>query len=126
MKHRALQVLVVEPDRPLAALFQQDLTERGHSVHVVRSAEDALEVLAAGYDIVVTGLRLPEMTGERFVQAIRSQPEYADLPVLVIATDRVLPVSISDDATRLRRMPFDIEHLVDYVAEAAGPGRYRN
>lgn len=126
MKHRQLQVLVVEPDRPLSALFQLDLTQRGHSVNVVHSAEHALEVLTTGYDIVVTGLRLPQMTGERFVQAIRSQPGCADLPVLVIATDRSLPPSISDEATRLRRKPFDLERFVDYVTEAAGPGRYRN
>lgn len=126
MKHRQLQVLVVEPDRPLAALFQLDLTQRGHSVNVVHTAEHALEVLTTGYDIVVTGLRLPEMTGERFVQAIRLQPGYADLPVLVIATDQALPPSISDEATRLRRKPFDLERFVDYVTEAAGPGRYRN
>lgn len=126
MKHRQLQVLVVEPDRPLAALFQLDLTQRGHSVNVVHTAEHALEVLTTGYDIVVTGLRLPEMTGERFVQAIRLQPGYADLPVLVIATDQALPPSISDEATRLRRKPFDLERFVDYVTDAAGPGRYRN
>jgi hypothetical protein len=66
------------------------------------------------------------MTGERFIQSMRVQPKYADLPVLVIAADASLPVSISDDATRLRRKPFNLEHFVDYVAAAAGPGRFRN
>jgi CheY-like chemotaxis protein len=126
VKDRQLLVLVVEPDRPLAALFQLDLTQRGHSVNVVHSAEHALKVLTPEYDVVVTGLRLPEMTGERFIQSMRVRPGYADLPVLVIAADMALPVSISDDATRLRRKPFNLEHFADYVAEAAGPGRFRN
>ncbi len=126
MKERQLLIMVVEPDRPLAALFQLDLTQRGHNVNVVHSAEHALKVLTPEYDVVVTGLRLPEMTGERFIQSMRAQPGYADLPVLVIAADVALPKSITDSATRLRRKPFNLEHFVDYVAEAAGPGRFRN
>ena len=126
MKERQLLIMVVEPDRPLATLFQLDLTQRGHNVNVVHSAEHALKVLSPEYDVVVTGLRLPEMTGERFIQSMRAQPGYADLPVLVIAADAALPKSIADSATSLRRMPFDLEHFVDYVAEAAGPGRFRN
>lgn len=120
-------IMVVQPDRPLAALFQLDLTQRGHNVNVVHSAEHALKVLTPEYDVVVTGLRLPEMTGERFIQSMRAQPGCADLPVLVIATDVALPKSIAaDSATSLRRAPFDLEYFVDYVAEAAGPGRFRN
>lgn len=126
MKDRQLLIMVVEPERPLAALFQLDLTQRGHKVNVVHSAEHALKVLTPEYDVVVTGLRLPEMTGERFIQSMRVQPGCADLPVLVIAADVALPKSITDSATRLRRKPFDLEHFVGYVEEAAGPGRFRN
>lgn len=124
MKDRQLLVLVVEPDRPLAAFFQQDLEQRGHDVSVVHSGEHALDLLTLNYDVVVSGLRLPE--GERFIHSMRARPGYADLPVLVIATDVALPKSITGSATRLRRKPFDLEHFVAYVAEAAGPGRYRN
>lgn len=127
MKERQLLIMVVQPDRPLAALFQLDLTQRGHNVNVVHSGEHALKALTLEYDVVVTGLRLPEMTGERFIQSMRAQPGYADLPVLVIATDAALPKSMAaDSATSLRRAPFDLEHFVDYVAEAAGRGRFRN
>ena len=126
MKDRDLLVLVVENERPLAALYQLDLTQRGHRVNVVYSAEHALNVLTPEYDVVVTDLRLPEMSGEGLVLAMRAHPTYADLPVLVIAADRQLPASIRDDATHLRRKPFDLERFVEYVQEAAGPGRFRN
>ena len=119
-------VLVVEPERPLAALFQLDLTQHGHRVNAVHSAEHALKVLTPEYDLVVTSMDLPEMTGERFVMALRAHEAYADMPVLVIATDAKLPVSMRDEATRLRRKPFNLEHFVDYVKDAAGPSRFRN
>jgi len=123
---RQLLVLVVEAERPLAALFQLDLAEQGHRVNVVHSAEHALEVLTPKYDLVVTSLRLPEMTGEQFILKMRGQVGYADLPVLVIAPDAALPESIRGDATRLRRKPFDLDHFVRYVTDAAGPRRFPN
>jgi len=123
---RQLLVMVVEAESPLAALFQLDLTERGHRVTLVHSAEHALKVLTPEYDVVVTGMRLPEMNGEGFVLALRAHPAYVDMPVLVIASDAQLPASIRDNATRLRRKPFDLEHFVDYVKDAAGASRYRN
>lgn len=48
------------------------------------------------------------------------------MPVLVIAADAQLPASTRDDATHLQRKPFNLEHFVDYVKDAAGPGRFRN
>ena len=126
MKDRQLLVLIVENERPLAAFYQLDLTQRGHRVNVVYSAEHALEVLTPAYDLVVTDLRLPDMTGEGLIRAMRAHPAYTDLPVLVIAADRQLPASISDSATSLRRKPFDLERFGNYVKQAAGPGRFPN
>lgn len=126
MKDRKLLVLIVEPERPLAALFQLDLTEQGHRANVVHSAEHAMKVLTPEYDLVVMSMALPEMTGEGFVLALRAHAAYVDMPVLVIAARANLPASIRDDATRLRRKPFDLERFVDYVKDAAGPSRFRN
>lgn len=126
MKDRQLLVLVVEPERPLANLFQLDLTENGHRVNVVHSAEHALKVLTPEYDVVVTSMFLPQMTGEGFVMALRAHAAFVDMPVLVIAPGAELPASMRDDVTTLRRKPFNLEHFVDYVKDAAGPGRFRN
>lgn len=126
MTQRPLLVLLVEPQLRLAALFQLDLTEHGHRVNAVYSAEHALGVLTPEYDIVVTDLHLPTMTGEQFILAMRSQPAYVLLPVLVISTEAELPASVSDSATRLRQVPFDLQHFVAYVSEAAGPIHFRN
>lgn len=123
---RPLLVLVVESELPLAGLYQLDLVQQGHRANVVHSALHALEVVTPAYDVVVTDLRLPDMPGEDFIQALRARPGCADLPVLVIAADQTLPAAIDDGATRLRRKPFDLEHFVSYVTEAAGMGRFRN
>lgn len=126
MKERGLLVLVVEPEPPLAALFQLDLAMHGHRVSAVQSGEHALEVLTPRYDLIVTSLQLPAMTGEQFILELRARAGYADLPVLVIARDAELPESIRDGATQLRRKPFDLDHFVRYVTDAAGPSRFSN
>lgn len=126
MTERQLLVLVVETDLPLAMLYQLDLAQRGHRVNVVHSAEHALEVLTPTYDIVVTDLRLPRMSGEDFIRSVRARPGCADLPVLVIASAMTLPGTIDDAATHLRHKPFDLEHFASYVTAAAGAGRFRN
>lgn len=126
MKERVLLVLVVEPERPLAALFQLDLAQRGHRVAAVHSGEHALGVLTPEYDLVVTSLDLPDMTGEEFILEIRAQVGYRDLPVLVISTDTDLPESIRGGATHLRRKPFPLQHFVKYATDAAGLIRLPN
>ena len=126
MKQRQLLVLVVETERPLANVFESDLTQHGHQVDVVHSAEEALEVLTPRYDLVVTSLELPEMTGEQFLLTLRARSGFADLPVLVIAQSRELPQSIRNESTRLRRKPFDLAQFVRYATEAAGPDRFPN
>ncbi|HUQ16477.1 MAG TPA: response regulator [Candidatus Saccharimonadales bacterium] len=126
MKKRELLVMVVETERPLAYLFQLDLAQHGHRVNVVHSAEHALKVLTPKYDLVVTSLDLPDMSGEQFLLKMRARVGYADIPVLVIAPDAELPPSIRDDATQLRRKPFDLAHFVRYATDAAGPSRFPN
>lgn len=126
MNERELLVLVVEPERPLAALFQLDLAQHGHRVSAVHSGEHALEVLTPQYDLVVTSLELPEMSGEQFILKLRAQAGCADLPVLVIAPDAELPESLRDGATHLRRKPFALDHFVRYATAAAGPARFPN
>lgn len=126
MNDRKLLVLVVETELPLAALYQLDLTQQGHRVAVVHSAEHALEVLTPQYDLVVTDLRLGEMSGEALITSIRTHPNYADLPVLVITADPHPPEAIRDPATTIIRKPFELERLSEIVVQAAGRGRFRN
>ncbi len=58
------------------------LEELGYRVTATGSAEDALELLAAGpvFDIVITDYRLPAMDGLEFIQEIRKR----QLPVTTI------------------------------------------
>ena len=123
---RKLLILIAEAEHKVAYAYQLSLLERGHRVNVVHSAEDALETITPEFDLVITDLRLPEMTGEQMILSMRAQPALEDLPVLVIAAAKTLPDSLVGRATTLRRKPFDVEALPAYVSSAAGRSRFRN
>lgn len=123
MKPRPLQVLIVEPDLSLSFQYQLELLAGGHAANIVHSGEDGLAVITPRYDLVITDLRLPAMSGEVFVLEIRSRQDLRHIPVLVIATSPTLPDSLRNGLTTLRQKPFDWDHFLLFVTEAAGRGR---
>lgn len=82
-------VLVVDDaDDCLAMLDVALQTLPGVVVRSTRSAEDALEVLAAGdVSAVITDIRLPAMTGIELIKRIRHDPGLRALPVVVISAE---------------------------------------
>jgi signal transduction histidine kinase/DNA-binding response OmpR family regulator len=80
---RARRVLLVE-DEVLLRMSTTDMLERlGCSVAGVGSGEAALELLAreGGYDLLVTDVGLPGMSGEELAVKVRQQ--YPTLPVVI-------------------------------------------
>ena len=81
--------------RPLARLLQH----MGHSVQFVTSGPEALELLhrPALPELVLLDVSMPEMDGLEVLQRMRSEPELADLPV-------VMYTALSDEKRRNRAM----------------------
>ncbi len=80
---RARRILLVE-DEVLLRMSTTDMLERlGCSVAGVGSGEAALELLAreGGYDLLVTDVGLPGMSGEELAVKVRAQ--YPSLPVVI-------------------------------------------
>ena len=81
---RALRVLVVDDD-PAARRWIGGLLT-GEGVHVAEAANgrDALEALRSSPpDLVVLDLLMPEMDGFALVEAIRNEPAWDGLPIIV-------------------------------------------
>ena len=57
---------------------------------------DALEKLPhAHVDVLITDLNMPNMDGFELIRALRENPEYKELPVIILS-------SLSDDASKER------------------------
>ncbi|MBF0169891.1 MAG: response regulator [Nitrospinae bacterium] len=82
-----MSVLVVE-DIPLHRTLIARLVEMIGDIEV-REAEDGVEALERlkeyRPDLIVTDLLLPRMDGYAFIERIRSNPQYDDIPIIVVS-----------------------------------------
>ncbi len=77
-------ILYVDDEEPIASLGWEMLTSLGYDVAVRLSSLDALEAFRAnpqGYDLVITDMTMPNMTGARLAgEMLKIRP---DLPVIL-------------------------------------------
>lgn len=84
---RALRILHVDDDAVNRLVLDQMLLAFGHETAPLASAHEALQALdAGGFDLVMTDLHMPEMTGEQLLATIRER-EGSVLPVIAVSAD---------------------------------------
>lgn len=78
------QILLLEPDWPLAEIYRRALAGQGHSVVLCASAQAG--ILAADQrspDLLIVELQLIEHSGIEFLYEFRSYPEWQAVPVIL-------------------------------------------
>ena len=62
------------------------LEERGFTVESATNGVEALEVLGRFKpDLIFTDMQMPKMTGSELITALKSKPETATVPIIVVA-----------------------------------------
>jgi two-component system alkaline phosphatase synthesis response regulator PhoP len=113
-------ILVVEDDRDIAELIRHYLVRAGHSVEIATSGTEVLpRVRTRLPDLLVLDLMLPGLHGLEICQALRRDPQSADLPVIVVTaraeeSDRVAGLELGADDYLTK--PFSPKELVARVA----------
>jgi len=83
---RGPRILVVEDDPDIAKLLRLMLEQQGYAADTAGSVPEARERLAAvTYAAMTLDLLLPGESGISFLQQLRSNPETAALPVIVVS-----------------------------------------
>ena len=95
MIRRQHQVLVVDDDANVRALYADALEEFGHTVAMAADGSAALEQLRTGDHpcVVLTDLRMPQMDGFELRRAVESDPHLASIPIVVITGDKMLSLT---------------------------------
>ncbi len=88
------KILVIDDDKALCELLEEDLSRRGHSVWPVLSVIAAREILSQqDIDIVLTDLNMPGISGIDFCAELqRNRP---DLPVVIMTAFGSLETAIA-------------------------------
>lgn len=80
------QVLLLEPDFQLGAMYESALRAAGHRVQWRRTSQEALhDVDRRMVDIVITELQLALHNGIEFLYEFRSYHEWKNIPVIVLS-----------------------------------------
>ena len=121
------RILIVEDEPGLRALLERFLEGAGHRVRCAGAVEEALEVLnQEAFDVVLTDLRLPGLSGLELLLEVKSRlpgahtilmSGDADVPAVAQAVQRGV------DAVLLK--PFDLEELRARVDHLLARGRAR-
>ena len=82
------KVILVADDSPSIRKFVSfSLTMQGYEVISACDGMEALEKLPnAKVDLVVTDLNMPNMDGFESIKAIRANPEYEELPIIILSS----------------------------------------
>src|SRR5215813_6986920 len=82
---RRLKILLADDNGDLRALYCYMLTAAGYTVNAVRNGLEAFaEMQVNRPDVIVTNIAMPVLNGLDLIVAVRSNKEFADLPVVAI------------------------------------------
>ena len=114
------RVLVVDDEPMVRDTLGQFLAEEGYVVDTAVDGADALErVRSARPDAILLDLMMPGMNGRQFLQELRDDPSYANVPVLIMTAVHGLEVNLASiGASQVVEKPFQIEDLLNKVALA--------
>lgn len=78
-------IMLVEPDPVSAKRLSEALTEKGYEVTIARAADQVLNQLRLNIpNILLVAVKLPDMTGFELCQQLKTFPEMAHIPVLLL------------------------------------------
>jgi DNA-binding NtrC family response regulator len=114
------RILVVDDDESLRRVLQVELEQDGYSVAAAASAQQAFSLLQLrGYDLVVTDLRMPGVSGIEVLKQVRSQyPETVVIVLTAFGTVETAVEAMKAGAYDFLTKPVHPEELLLVVARA--------
>jgi two-component system chemotaxis response regulator CheY len=83
-----MRILVVDDDPTTRKVLSLYLKAKGHQVVTAENGLDGLEKLGTqAVNLIMSDLNMPYMDGIEFVKNVRANPEWANIPVLMVSTE---------------------------------------
>jgi DNA-binding response OmpR family regulator len=116
-----LRILIADDEPDLLELLQINLEIEGHDVERACDGTQALKLALAGRpDLVVLDVMMPGMDGLEVLRALRSEPGYAHLPVVLLTARGSGPEILEgrdSGADCYITKPFQMEELLDFIGQ---------
>jgi chemotaxis protein histidine kinase CheA len=120
-----VKVLLVDDSLVTREMERRLLEDAGFDVTAAADADEGLNHLGEGeFDCLVTDIEMPGMDGYELTRRLRSIPQFAHLPIIVVSTrdrpeDRLQGLQAGADAY-LTKQALDAGELVDLVRRLSG------
>jgi len=111
-------ILVVEDNDDVREMMAVTLELEGHEVATAINGRDALEKLHSGERpcLILLDLMMPVMNGWEFRRALERDPEFHDVPVVVVSAATGEMIQRAEAVVYLPK-PLDMDELLDVVCD---------
>ncbi|MFV2066346.1 MAG: response regulator [Pirellulales bacterium] len=120
-----LQVLVVDDSITVREVQRHLLSSHGYDVQVAVDGQDGWKALGSSqFDLLITDVDMPRMTGIELIRLVRAEPRFAELPIIIVSykereEDRMLGLEVGANAY-LTKGSFHDDSLLTTVADLIG------
>jgi nitrogen regulation protein NR(I) len=120
-----MRILLIEDDPGIVETMQRVLAGEGHEVVVRRRGDDGLAAAAAApFDVVVTDLRLPGLSGLEVIRRLHAaDPRLPIILVTAFGTTDAAIEAMKFGAYDYLLKPFDVPHLLELIRKAGTSNR---
>lgn len=82
----AKKILIVEDENHFHELYEVMFEDKGYNIICAYDGGEAMEkVEQEKPDLIITDILLDMVTGDTFLLYLKGEPEYADIPVIVVS-----------------------------------------
>lgn len=112
------RILVVDDEEDICEILQFNLETEGYVVDVAYSAEDALKLDIASYNLLLLDVMMGEISGFRMARILRDNPKTSKVPIIFLTAkdtenDRLTGFNIGADDYISK--PFSIREVIARV-----------
>lgn len=112
------KILVIDDEDALCDILQYNLTKEGYEVDTALSAEEALDMDLADYDLFIVDIMMGELSGYDFAKRVRNVTATEKIPIIFCSAlneedDKVMGLNIGADDYVTK--PFSINEVVARV-----------
>ena len=120
----AVVALVVDDSMIIRHMICRFLEDRGYTVEVASNGQEALEAAARKLpSLIITDMQMPAMGGGEFISVLKSKPETANIPI-VILTGRSSGYDQGENRAEFTIVKdIDIQEQLEKALAALGKGR---
>jgi CheY-like chemotaxis protein len=122
-----LSVLVIDDEAPLADIYTSFLGKMGADVKFCDHPQKAWQAIdKEKYDLIITDLRMPVITGDEFISIVRASKLNAHTPIILCSAyiNKLVITEITRESkVYFLTKPFDSKALLELVSKAVGVKR---